>query len=136
MNNLYDVYAGENDIIVYGHLNGKEWTVHFLLNPYDKHKPDINSENVVPYLGEEEIYTNNIFNEYSDEVCDIIENKYGFKLQQMINLFGGGGDFPEKVIDAIDDYDNQDSDNMFDDDDEDMGPLNEAITRAIRKLLR
>jgi hypothetical protein len=90
----------------------------------------------VPYLGEEEIYTNNIFNEYSDEVCDIIENKYGFKLQQMINLFGGGGDFPEKVIDAIDDYDNQDSDNMFDDDDEDMGPLNEAITRAIRKLLR
>ena len=98
----YEVECPGYFVTIKGRIDVGEWFVEFNLNQYDNHRPDIESENAVPHCNDEEVWLTDIFNDYSDESREEMEKLYGFEFENMINLFGGGGDFPKKVIDAID----------------------------------
>jgi hypothetical protein len=102
MKDEYDVERSGDSVLIHGTIDVGEWEVQFILNPHDNHRPDIESENAVPYCNDEEIWLNYTFNDYSDDAMKKMEKLYGFEFKSMVNLFGGGGKFPKKVTDAID----------------------------------
>lgn len=102
MKDEYDVERSGDSVLIHGTIDVGAWEVQFILNPYDNHRPGIESENAVPYCNDEEVWLAYTFNDYSNDAYEKMEKLYGFEFKRMINLFGGGGKFPKKVTDAID----------------------------------
>lgn len=103
----YRARADRDDVSLTGTVDGKRWRIQLMLNPYDRHRPHVASENAVPWIDAWEVWTSGLFNDRCDEALAQAERKIGFEYRSIISLLGGGGELPQKVCEAVDRYDNR-----------------------------
>lgn len=130
-----NVHVNNGSFYLYGTLGENiNWrTDDISLNPYDKYSPSIYSENATIYVNDKEIYMGDYdIYDFTDEdlafknIWEYCEKKYGEPWKMVINMIGGGGTFPNYILDAIE---NGSSEELYE------KQLQNIIKESIKKTL-